>query len=152
MKITTARIAAAGTGIAAALSFAAIAQAGTMPVTHPGEPTVAMTITNHTDKVQYLQSDGTSPNGQWVNGPQRVLAPGATETVTAVAPQGDSLDLHVAYRVGVGGPTATYEINNSKANTNVGGTGVSGFLAKNYWINHNFTSHYPNTNVGFDLW
>ena len=47
MNITTARIAAAGTGIAAALSFAAIAHAGTMPVTHPGEPTVAMTITNH---------------------------------------------------------------------------------------------------------
>ncbi|WP_073697101.1 hypothetical protein [Mycobacterium sp. ST-F2] len=60
--------------------------------------------------------------------------------------------MHVAYRVGVGGPTATYEVSNSKANTNVGGTGVSGFLGKNYWINHNFTSHYPNTNVAFDLW
>jgi hypothetical protein len=45
---------------------------------------------------------------------------GATETVTAVAPQGDSLDMHVAYCVGVGGHTATYEVNNSKANTNVG--------------------------------
>ena len=32
------------------------------------------------------------------------------------------------------------------------GTGVTGFLARNYWINHNFGSHYPNTNVGFDLW
>ena len=152
MNITTARIAAAGTGIAAALSFAAVAHAGTMPVTHPGEPTIAMTITNHTDKVQFLQGDGTSPNGTWVDGPQRILAPGATETVTAVAPQGDSLDMHVAYRVGIGGPTATYEVSNSKTNTNVAGTGVTGFLAKNYWINHNFGSHYPNTNVGFDLW
>ena len=76
-----------------------------------------MTITNHTDKVQFLQGDGTSPNGTWVDGPQRILAPGATETVTAVAPQGDSLDMHVAYRVGVGGPTATYEVSNSKTNT-----------------------------------
>lgn len=152
MKNTTARIAAAGAGIAAALPFAAIAHAGTMPVTHPGEPTIAMTITNHTDKVQFLLNDGTSPNGKWADGPQRMLAPGATEIVTAVAPQGDSLDMHVAYRVGVGGPTATYEVNNSEVNTNVANTGVTGFLAKNYWINHNFTSHYPNTNVGFDLW
>jgi len=152
MNITTARIAAAGTGIAVALSLAAIAHAGTLPVTHPGEPTIAMTITNHTDKIQYLLNNGTSPNGVWVDGPQRMLAPGASETVTAVAPQGNSLDMHVAYRVAIGGPTATYEVNNSKANTNVANTGVTGFLAKNYSINHNFTSHYPETNVGFDLW
>ncbi|MCB0929811.1 MAG: hypothetical protein U0R77_09055 [Mycolicibacterium insubricum] len=152
MKNAVAQIAVVGAGIAAALSGSALAHAGTMPVTHPGEPTIAMTITNHTDKVQYLINDGTSPNGQWVDAPEKLLAPGASETVTAVAPQGNSLDMHVAYRVGLGGPTASYEVSNSKSDTNVANTGVTGFLAKNYWINHNFSSRHPNTNVVFDLW
>ncbi|MGW6033443.1 hypothetical protein ACWFOS_07265, partial [Gordonia terrae] len=58
MKTTT-RIATATLGLAAAtgiaLGAAGAAHAGTLPITRPGEPTVAMTITNHTDKPEYLQ-------------------------------------------------------------------------------------------------
>ncbi|MEP9415701.1 hypothetical protein ABLE92_15340 [Gordonia sp. VNQ95] len=155
--LSTARLAAAGVGVACltagALALTApAAHAGTLPVTHPGEPTIAMTITNHTDKTEHLLNDGTSPNGIWVNAPRQTLAPGATETVTAVAPHGTTLDMHVAYRVGLAGPTATYEVSNNQHNANIANTGVTGPFAKNYWINHTFSSHYPNTNIGFDLW
>ncbi|MGW9265740.1 hypothetical protein ACWGSV_16395, partial [Gordonia terrae] len=58
MKTTT-RITTATLGLAAAagiaLGAAGTAHAGTLPITRPGEPTVAMTITNHTDKPEYLQ-------------------------------------------------------------------------------------------------
>ena len=48
----------AGLGIAGALAAggAGLANAGTLPVTHPGEPSVAMTLTNHTDKTEWLAS------------------------------------------------------------------------------------------------
>ena len=153
---TTRRITAAAAGVAGIAAvgagFAGIANAGTLPVTHPGEPTIAMTITNHTNKTEHLLSTGTSGNGVVVSGARQTLAPGASETISVVAPHGTKLAATVAYRIGVGGPTATYEVLNSQANTNTGTTGVSGASAGQYRINHNFTSHYPNTNVGFDLW
>ncbi|AZG46943.1 hypothetical protein [Gordonia insulae] len=159
MNTTTRRITATTVGLAGIAAAAGIgllgagaANAGTMPVTHPGEPSVAMTITNHTDKVEHLISSGTSGNGVWVNGPKQTLGPGASETITAVAPQGSKLAVNVAYKIGVGGPTATYEVLNSQSNTNVGTSGISGPGASHYWMAHNFSSHFPATNVGFDQW
>ena len=100
MKLQT-RIAAGVVGIAAAagigLGAAGAAHAGTMPITRPGEPTVAMTITNHTDKPEYLIGSTAGQSGQWVNAPQRVLYPGASETVTAVAPFSNYLTANAQY-------------------------------------------------------
>ncbi|WP_240498338.1 hypothetical protein [Williamsia sp. 1135] len=84
---------------------AGAAHAGTVPVTNPPEPSIAMTITNHTDKTEYLGDSG--PNGgQWVQAPKHELAPGASETVVAVAPGQTSLTVNVNYHVGLFGPTA----------------------------------------------
>ncbi|WAC57742.1 hypothetical protein [Gordonia sp. SL306] len=159
MNTTARRITAATAGIAgiaAAVGIGLIgtgtANAGTMPVTHPGEPSIAMTITNHTNKAEHLVGSGTSGNGVWVNGPRQTLGPGASETITAVAPHGNKLAISVAYKIGVGGPTATYEVLNSQSNTNTGTSGISGPGASQYWMSHNFGSHYPATNVGFDQW
>ncbi|MYR07616.1 hypothetical protein GTV32_15460 [Gordonia sp. SID5947] len=153
-RITAATVGIAGVAAAVGIGLAGAgaAHAGTMPVTHPGEPSVAMTITNHTDKVEHLVGSGTSGNGVWVNGPRQTLGPGASETVTAVAPHGTKLAVNVAYRIGTSGPTATYEILNSQSNTNIGTSGISGPGASKYWLGHTFGSHYPATNVVFDQW
>ncbi len=106
MKIAS-RIAAGTLGLAAAtgiaLGAAGAAHAGTMPITRPGEPTVAMTITNHTNKPEYLIGSN-ADGGQWVNAPQKVLYPGASETITAVAPFNNHLDVNAMYRIGAFGP------------------------------------------------
>ncbi len=56
-RLSRNRLAAAGAAVAVAAGITAAAavgagaaHAGTMPITHPGEPTVAMTITNNTDQ------------------------------------------------------------------------------------------------------
>lgn len=144
----------AGLGAATAIGFglSGTANAGTMPITRPGEPTVAMTITNHTNHTEYLVGSTPDTGGQWVNAPQRTLAPGATEIVKAVAPFANQLTVNAQYRVGLGGPIANYEIHDSAHNVNTTFTGVSGTKAGNYWINTHVSSHYPNANVGYDLW
>lgn len=86
MKKIATRIA-AGTigalGVAGvAFGAAGAAHAGTMPIVRPGEPTVTMTISNHTDKPEYLVGSSAA-GGEWVNGPAQVLYPGATEIVSA---------------------------------------------------------------------
>lgn len=153
---TTHRITAglAGLGAATVLGFglAGAATAGTMPITRPGEPTVAMTLTNHTDKTQYLIGATPGQGGSWVNAPKTRLAPGASETITATAPFANQLTVNAQYRVGLGGPVANYEIHDSSHNVNTQFTGVSGNHAGNYWIHTNISSHYPNANVGYDLW
>ncbi|MDL9935401.1 hypothetical protein QSJ18_01445 [Gordonia sp. ABSL1-1] len=153
---TTTRIATATAGLAGIAAIGLIgagaAGAGTMPVTHAGEPSVAMTITNHTNKTEHLVTSTISGNGVWVNGPSRTLAPGASEIIKVVAPTGQKLAVNIAYRVGTGGPTATYEVLNSQTNTNTGTTGMSGPGAGQHSITHNFGSHYPATNISFDQW
>ncbi|ACY19465.1 hypothetical protein Gbro_0115 [Gordonia bronchialis DSM 43247] len=155
MKLQT-RIAAGVVGIAAAagigLGAAGAAHAGTMPITRPGEPTVAMTITNHTDKPEYLIGSTAGQSGQWVNAPQRVLYPGASETVTAVAPFSNYLTANAQYRIGHFGPTANYEIEDMKGNVNTAMSGIWGPHAQQYWMSHSISSRYPNVNVGFDQW
>ena len=89
MKKIATRIA-AGTigalGVAGvAFGAAGAAHAGTMPIVRPGEPTVTMTISNHTDKPEYLVGSSAA-GGEWVNRPAQVLYPGATEIVSAAAP------------------------------------------------------------------
>jgi len=149
------RIAATAVGAAAvagiALAGTGVANAGTVPVTHPGEPSVAMTITNHTDRYEWLvgQDAGT---GSWVNGPQRVLAPGASETVVATAPNTSYLTANVAYKVGAFGPTANYEIEDMQGNTNTAMSGMSGPGAQQYSIASNIQSWYPTVNVSYDQW
>ncbi|MYR07792.1 DUF1298 domain-containing protein [Gordonia sp. SID5947] len=156
MNTKTRRIAAGIAAVAATagigFAVAGTANAGTLPVTRPGEPTIAMTITNHTDKPEYLIGATAGQNGQWVNAPQRVLYPGATETVTAVSPFGNYLTANAQYKIGVFGPTANYEIENMKGNTNTAMSGIWGPHAQNYWMNHNISSRYPMVNVGFDQW
>lgn len=148
------RVAAAAIGVAAAggilVAGAGAAHAGTVPVTNPSEPSVAMTITNHTDKTEYLGDSG--PNGgQWVQAPQRELAPGASETVVAVAPGQTSLKVNVNYHVGLFGPTADYSIENMAGNTNLINTGVYNNNAGHYMIDANIASSFPNANVTYDL-
>lgn len=76
----------AALGISAALAAggAGLAHAGTVPA-RPGEPTVAMTLTNHTNHTEWLVS-ATPGTGQWVQAPTRALAPGASETIVSAAP------------------------------------------------------------------
>ncbi|MGC4934395.1 hypothetical protein ACLQ3C_12010 [Gordonia sp. DT30] len=140
----------AGTGIAAALAVAGagLASAGTVPVTHPGEPTVAMTLTNHTDRTEWLA--GANPGtGQWVQAPHLSLAPGASETIVSNAPSSPYETVFVNYRVGAFGPTATYNIENVRGDVNTDMTGLSG---GHYFIDAHIDTGYPNVNVGYDLW
>ena len=142
----------AGLGIAGALAAggAGLANAGTLPVTHPGEPTVAMTLTNHTDKTEWLVS-ATPGTGNWVQAPARVLAPGASETVVSVAPNSSYESVFVNYRVGAFGPTATYNLENVRGDVNTDMTGTTG--GGHYFINQpDIATGYPNVNVSYDLW
>ncbi|WP_338856471.1 hypothetical protein WDY80_00580 [Gordonia hongkongensis] len=154
MKTTT-RIATATLGLAAAtgiaLGAAGAAHAGTLPITRPGEPTVAMTITNHTDKPEYLQG-ANADGGQWVNAPQHILYPGATETITATAPFTNHLDVNAIYRIGAFGPTANYQLTNHPHNVNTAMSSIWGPHAQNYWMNNHIDTGYPQVNVGFDQW
>lgn len=140
----------AGIGIAAGLAAtgAGLASAGTMPISHPGEPTVAMTITNHTNRTEYL-AGANAGTGEWVNAPRRTLAPGATEIVTAAAPHSNHETVTINYRIGRVGPHAVYQLVNSPSGANTNATGVTG---GNYWINADISTGFPNANVGYDLW
>lgn len=142
----------AGIGIAAGLALggAGLAGAGTVPVTHPGEPTIAMTITNHTDKTEWLDG-ATAGTGQWVQAPRQTLAPGASEIVVSNAPNSPEETNFVNYRIGAFGPRATYEIENMAGNVNTAMTGTSG--GGHYFINApHIDTGYPNVNVSYDLW
>lgn len=153
---TSHRITAGLAGLAATAAIvvggAGAANAGTLPVTHPGEPTVAMTITNHTSETEYLVGSTAGGTGAWINGPQRRLAPGATEIITANAPSASYLTTNVEYRVGLLGPIAIYEVENMQGNVNTAMTGVAGPRAQQFWINSTISSRYPNANVAFDQW
>ncbi|MGC4935968.1 hypothetical protein ACLQ3C_20060 [Gordonia sp. DT30] len=141
----------AGVGIAGALAAggAGLASAGTVPVNHPGEPTVAMTITNHTDQIEWL-AGATPGTGQWVQAPHEMLAPGAPETVVTNAPNSSYETVFVNYRIGAFGPRATYNVEDMQGNVNTAMTGISG---GHYFINApQIDSGYPNVNVSYDLW
>ena len=131
-----------------ALGTAAVASAGTVPVTGPGEPSVAMTITNHTDRNEFLVSSN-SGDGNWVNAPKWVLGPGTSETVTAVAPSSGHLEVDARYDVGVGGPTANYRVNDLQIGAN---TLASGVVGSQYWMNTSVQTGYPTVNATFDQW
>ncbi|MGV9827238.1 MULTISPECIES: hypothetical protein [unclassified Gordonia (in: high G+C Gram-positive bacteria)] len=147
---TLAAIGAVGIAGALAAGGAGLAHAGTLPVTHPGEPTVAMTLTNHTDKTELLAS-ATPGSGYWVQAPARSLAPGASETVVSAAPNSSYETVFVNYRIGALGPTATYNLENVRGNVNTSMTGISG--GGHYFINQpQISTGYPNVNVGYDLW
>ncbi|NDK92009.1 hypothetical protein GYA93_20905 [Gordonia desulfuricans] len=142
----------AGVGVAAGLALggAGLASAGTMPVTHPGEPTIAMTITNHTDQTERL-AGATPGTGQWVQAPRTTLAPGASETVTTVAPNSSYETVFVNYRIGALGPRATYNVEDVQGDVNTAMTGISG--GGHYMINApQIDSGYPNVTVSYDLW
>ncbi|WP_440713275.1 hypothetical protein [Gordonia sp. FQ] len=141
---TTAVIAGFGALAAVATGAAAgAAHAGTLPA---GQSTVAMTLTNHTDRTEYLA--GANPgSGHWINAPRRTLAPGASEIVTAAAPHAQTVT--VDYRIGAAGPHAIYQLVNTPAGANTNATGTTG---GHYFINANLSSGYPHTNVGYDLW
>ncbi|MFW0793790.1 hypothetical protein AAFP30_08265 [Gordonia sp. CPCC 205515] len=151
VKIRTAA-ALAGLGIAAGLAVggSGLANAGTLPVTHPGEPTVAMTLTNHTNHTEWLAS-ATPGTGHWVQAPSRTLAPGASETVVSAAPTTPYETDFVTYRIGAFGPTATYNVENVRGDVNTAMTGTAG--GGHYFINApHIASGYPNVNVSYDLW
>ena len=142
-------VAAVGISAGLAAGGAGLANAGTLPVTHPGEPTVAMTLANHTNKTEWLAS-ATPGSGHWVQAPTRSLAPGASETVVSVAPNSTYETVFVNYRIGAFGPTATYNIENVRGNVNTNMTGTSG---GHYFINQpHIATGYPNVNVSYDLW
>ena len=149
-KITRKRAVAGVAGLAVVAGLAAtgagMANAGTLPVTHPGEPTTAMTITNHSNHYEFLT--GATPGaGHWVNAPQQVLAPGASETVVAVAPNAPAMTTFVNYRVGLTGPVATYELENMAGNVNYAMSGVG----DHYFIDANISSGFPNVNATYNL-
>ncbi len=154
MNTKTRRITAAvaAAAVVTGIGFAATgaANAGTLPVTHHGQPTVAMTITNHTNRFEWLRTEYT--DGQFVNAPQQMLAPHASETVVATAPFGRSLNTDVGYQVGVFGPTANYSMAQGPWGTNTGSTSVFGNGSGPYWINTQVNTGSPNVNAGYDLW
>ncbi|RPA59883.1 hypothetical protein EF294_11535 [Gordonia oryzae] len=137
-----------GVGTGLVLGGAGLATAGTVPTTHPGEPTVAMTITNHTNRTEFLQS-ATPGAGQWVQSPRAQLAPGATEIIVSHAPHSSSENVMVSYRIGAAGPKAVYNIENAKGAVNLNATGTT---SGSYRINAHINTGYPAVNVGYDLW
>ncbi|GEE02718.1 hypothetical protein nbrc107696_31640 [Gordonia spumicola] len=154
-RLSRNRLAAAGAAVAIAAGITAAAavgagaaHAGTMPITHPGEPTVAMTITNHTDKTEHLLGSSAG-GGQWINAPRHTLAPYATETVTAAAPTGHAETVTVNYRIGATGPKAVYQIVDAPSGANTNATGTTG---DQYRITSTVDTGYPTVNAGFDLW
>lgn len=150
--ITSRRIIAGAGALAIAGGLAAagagLACAGTVPVTHPGEPTIAMTITNHTDRTEWLES-ATPGSGGWVSAPHAALAPGASETVVSTAPHAPYETDFVTYRLGAVGPSATYEVQNVRGEVN---TGMTGTTAGHYFIDAHIDSGFPNVNASFDQW
>lgn len=107
--------------------------------------------TNHTDKPEYLQG-ANADGGQWINAPQHILYPGATETITATAPFTNHLDVNAIYRIGAFGPTANYQLTNHPHNVNTAMSSIWGPHAQNYWMNNHIDTGYPQVNVGFDQW
>ncbi|MEO9329308.1 hypothetical protein [Gordonia aurantiaca] len=134
-----------------AFGAAGAARAGTMPIVRPGEPTIAMTITNHTNQPEYLIGSHTS-GGQWVNAPAKILYPGASQTITAAAPLSNHLDINATYRIGNNGPIAKYQVNNRHNGINTALTGVSGHHAERYWIDSKIDTGFPQANVCFHQW
>lgn len=141
----------AGLAATAGIAFGAagLASAGTIPVTRPGEPTTAITITNHSGQGEYLIGSSTGGTGHWVNAPRGYLAPGASETLVANAPFANYLTVNAQYRIGAFGPRANYEVENMHGNVN---TGMSGVNAGHHFLNSRIASGYPNVNVSFDQW
>ena len=107
-----------------------------------------MTITNHTDHTEFY-AGGTPGSGQWINAPQFALAPGASEVVTASAPNAASETVFVNYQVGAFGPRAIYELENVRGDVNTNMTGTTG---GHYFVNASVASGFPNANAVYDLW
>lgn len=152
---TLTRITAGGLGVAAAAAIgfgvAGAANAGTVPVTHPGEPSIAMTITNSTNQTEYLSGNGSSSGG-WVNAPKDTLAPGESETVVAVAGNQNFLETDAEYQIDATGPIATYRVVDSQIDgASTFGTGVNGNGSTNYALSSGVQSAFPNANVTFTL-
>ncbi|PYE18600.1 hypothetical protein DFR67_104179 [Williamsia limnetica] len=149
------RIGAGCLGIAAtaAIGFgvAGAANAGTVPVTHPGEPSIAMTISNNTNQTEYLVGNESSSGG-WVNGPKDTLAPGESETIVAVAGSENILETDVEYQIGATGPVATYRVVDSQMDgASTFGSGINGDGSTNYVLIPGIQSAFPNANATFTL-
>ncbi len=147
----TAAIAAAAVATGVGFAATGAANAGTIPVTYPGQPSVAMTITNYTNQFESLRYEYT--DGQFVNAPQQMLAPYASETVVATAPDGHSgLSTDIRYQVGMFGPSANYAMAQWPGVTNTGNTAVFGNGSQRHWISTGVSTGSPNVNVSYDLW
>ncbi|GEE00046.1 hypothetical protein nbrc107696_04920 [Gordonia spumicola] len=152
------RLAAAGAAVAVAAGITAAAavgagaaHAGTMPITHPGEPTVAMTITNNTDQNEYF-AGATAGSGQWITAPRIVLAPHTSETVVSTAPTSRSETDFVDYRLGLTGPTATYEVQDTAGDVNTAMSGINGAGYAHHFIDAHIATGYPSVNAHFTQW
>ncbi|WP_018179484.1 hypothetical protein [Jongsikchunia kroppenstedtii] len=119
----------------------------TPPAQQAGQATTTMTITNHTNQLEWLLSSNTT--GNWVVPPQVVLMPGASETIVVSQPRTDWQRTIVNYRVGLIGPQATYAAANTLWAVGTEMTGVTGGPG---WISNQVVTRHPNATVRYDLW
>jgi hypothetical protein len=142
IAIPIAAVALVGAGVA----FAGAAHAGTMPTTGP---TIAMTITNNTDNTLYLQGSD-NPYGDWIAAPQAVLAPHATEIVTASSWNPGGFAIDAAYGT-AGDATAVFMANNYPGNATTDGTRVDGANTNRLGIQTSVDTGSPTMNASYTI-
>ncbi len=133
-----------------AFSAAGTAHAGTMPIVRPGEPTVTMTISNHTDKPEYLVGSSAA-GGEWVNGPAQVLYPAPRRSSLPPSAQRPSRRRrHLPDRPRRSDrrvPDQQSPLRGRHLDDRRLGPG-----SQQYWINTSVATGYPQANVSYDLW
>lgn len=132
----------------AAVGYVGTGVAAAAPAHQPGATTTTtMTITNHSNRLEWLLSSNTT--GTWIVAPQNVLLPGASDTVVVSQPRTDWQRTIVNYRVGVGGSQATYAAATTPWRIDTELTGVNGGPG---WITNQVQTRFPNATVHYDLW
>lgn len=129
-----------------AFGAAGIASAGTMPSTGP---TIAMTIHNTTGQDMILQGSD-NPYGEWIHGPNAVLAPGASEIVTATNNDPRGIGVDVTYSL-PGDAQAVFTANNYSNDANTSGTRMTGRDGHFYSVYSTVDTGFPTMNAGYSI-
>lgn len=132
--------------IGVAFGAPAIANAGTLPTTGP---TIAMTIHNTTNQDMVLVG-ADNPYGQWIQGPDAILAPGASEIVTATNNDPRGIGVDVTYSM-PNGEQAVFMANNYQNGADTSGTRMDGPGPHAFSVYSTVDTGFPTMNVGYSI-
>lgn len=132
--------------VGVAFGACGIASAGTLPSTGP---TIAMTIHNNTGQDMILQGSD-NPYGQWIQGPNAVLAPWSSEIITATNNDPRGIGVDVTYSL-PGNAQAVFMANNYGNGANNEGTRMTGGDGHFYGIYSHVDTGFPTMNSGYSI-